>query len=73
MTKLKDKTEFYVDYIAPYKGKIEAWYVENKSLFLYFKLIIMTIYVVLFPHNKINYAKKFKSFPVPPRELVNVL
>ena len=71
--KTEDKTEFYVDYIAPYKGKIEAWYVENKSLFLYFKLIIMTIYVVLFPHNKINYAKKFKSFPVPPRELVNVL
>ena len=69
----EDKTEFYADCIAPYKGKIEAWYVENKSLFLYFKLIIMTVYVVLFPKNKINYSKKFKSFPLPPQGLVNVL
>ncbi|CAA6810155.1 MAG: Lipid carrier--UDP-N-acetylgalactosaminyltransferase [uncultured Sulfurovum sp.] len=64
-----DKKEFYVDYIAPYKGKIEAWYVENKSLYLYLRLIFMTLYVVFVPRNKIDYLKVFKNFPTPPKEL----
>ncbi len=68
-----DKKAFYQDYIAPYKGKIEAWYVENKSIFLYFKLILMTFYVVFCPKNKINYAKVFKDFPVPPNGLAQFL
>ena len=70
---VEDKKVFYDKYIAPYKGEIEAWYIYNKNIFLYFKLIIMTIYVVLYPKNKINYSKTFKSFPLPPTRLAKFL
>jgi lipopolysaccharide/colanic/teichoic acid biosynthesis glycosyltransferase len=69
----EDKTFFYSQFIAPYKGKIEAWYVENKSLKLYFLLIFMTLYVVARPQKKINYSKLFRDFPTPPKELSELL
>jgi lipopolysaccharide/colanic/teichoic acid biosynthesis glycosyltransferase len=68
-----DKKLFYLEHFAPYKGEIEAWYVQNKSLYLYFKLIIMTLYVVVTPHKKIDYEKTFKAFPTPPKELSKCL
>jgi len=64
-----DKNNFHDQYIAPYKGKIEAWYVQNRSLSLYFLLIWITIRVVLFPNHKINYYEKFKNIPTPPKRL----
>ena len=69
----KDKKMFYDEHIAPYKGEIEAWYVNNKNIYLYFKLIVMTIYVVLCPRSKVNYLKTFKAFPTPPKELALTL
>lgn len=68
-----DKNQFYIEIISPYKGEIEAWYVKNKSIYLYFSLIIMTLYVVLFPKNKIDYSQKFKAFPSPSKELKELL
>jgi len=68
-----DKKLFYNEHIAPYKGRIEAWYVENKNIYLYFSLIFMTVYVVLRPKNKINYLKVFNAFPLPPKELSRFL
>ncbi len=68
-----DKKRFYDEHIAPYKGKIEAWYVEHRSLYLYFLLIIMTIVVVLFPQRKINYTRIFGKLPIPPKELAKFL
>lgn len=68
-----DKKLFYDEHIAPYKGKIEAWYVENKNISLYFSLIFMTVYVVLRPKNKIDYLKLFSAFPLPPKELSRLL
>lgn len=35
--------EFYDAIIAPYKGSLEVWYIENKSVSLYLKLILSTI------------------------------
>ena len=64
-----DKNNFHDQYLAPYKGKIEAWYVQNRSLSLYFILILMTIKVVLFPNHKIDYRKRFKNIPTPPKKL----
>jgi len=72
-SKVSDKNLFYIETISPYKGKIEAWYVHNKNVYLYFTLIVMTAYVVLFPENKIDYSKKFKEFPLPPKELSELL
>lgn len=36
--------------ITPKKAKLEKWYVENKSLALYFKLIFLTVLAVIFPN-----------------------
>lgn len=66
---IKDKEHFYDHVISPYKGKVESWYVENQSLGLYFKLIWLTVAVVLFPHRELHYSKLFKDFPEPPEEL----
>lgn len=38
----------YKQKISPVKGTLEKWYVENKSIYLYFKLIILTIIAVFF-------------------------
>jgi lipopolysaccharide/colanic/teichoic acid biosynthesis glycosyltransferase len=64
-----DKKNFYKEYLSPYKGKIEAWYVENKNISLYFILIWITIKTVLFPNYRVNYQKRFKNIPTPPMEL----
>jgi len=66
---IKDKEYFYDHVISPYKGKVESWYVENQSIGLYFKLIWLTVRVVIFPHLEVHYAKLFDGFPVPPDEL----
>ncbi len=39
----------YREKITPEKAKLENWYVNNKSLFLYFKLIFLTIVAVAIP------------------------
>jgi lipopolysaccharide/colanic/teichoic acid biosynthesis glycosyltransferase len=45
-----DKT--YKELITPKKARLEKWYIENISIYMYFKLIVLTFFVVLFP--KIN-------------------
>lgn len=59
---------FYDNVIAPYKGQVEAWYVENQSLHTYFAVIFVTIWVVLFPSSTLVW-QVFKGLPVPPDEL----
>jgi len=65
LSKVDNPVEFDLKFITPYKGKLESWYVQNKSLFLYFKLIFSTVYVVVFPKKQIG----FKNLPELPREL----
>ena len=69
----EDKVRFYDEVIAPYKGKVEKWFVANKSLYLYFVVIFMTVFIVLFPQIKINYGKIFKGLPREPHELKGLL
>jgi lipopolysaccharide/colanic/teichoic acid biosynthesis glycosyltransferase len=64
--------DFYKNTIAPYKGELEIWYVKNYSLRSYFKAIIATLVVVLFPNSGVAW-KVFKGLPVPPDELKNLL
>ena len=66
---IDDKAYFYDHVISPYKGKVESWYVEHQSIGLYFKLIWLTIVVVVLPQYEIHYAKLFEDFPEPPPEL----
>lgn len=60
--------EFYACQIAPYKGKLEEWYVSNVSVATFFILIFLTAWVVLFPRSKIVW-KMFKTLPKPPISL----
>ena len=67
-----DPDRFYDEIIMPYKGKLEQWYVRNLSIKLYFKLILLTIYVVLFNNVKIVWVM-FKKLPGPPSSLIKWL
>lgn len=60
--------EFYDNVIAPYKAKVEAWYVTNQKISIYFAVILMTIWVVLFPSSSIVW-RIFENLPPPPDEL----
>ena len=60
--------DFYDNVIAPYKGQVEAWYVENQTLGTYFSVIAITVWVVLFSNSSIVW-RAFDGLPVPPDEL----
>ncbi len=60
--------EFYDNVIAPYKGQVEAWYVSHQTLGTYFAVILITVWVVLFPKSGIVW-NAFKGLPTPPDAL----
>lgn len=70
---VEDKKRFYIESISPYKGKIEAWYVEYQTISIYFTLIYLTLYAVISSNNKIDFSKIFKEFPSPPNDLKEAL
>ena len=59
---------YYSEVIAPFKGELEAWYYQNKSLYIYFMAIIVTIFVVIVPKSNLPW-KVFPSLPTPPEIL----
>ena len=60
--------EFYAEVIAPYKGILEEWFVQNQSIYVYFITIFLTIWVILFPSSKLVW-KIFSDLPAPPLKL----
>lgn len=64
----EDSVEFYHNVIAPYKGALENWYVQNTSVINYFKLILLTMLVVLFPKSRLIWWM-FPELPEPPEAL----
>lgn len=60
---------FYKANISPYKGALETWYLHNQSTFLDFKLMALTILIILFPLANIN--RFFKNLPQKP-DLIDV-
>jgi lipopolysaccharide/colanic/teichoic acid biosynthesis glycosyltransferase len=65
----EDSKQFYKDVIAPYKGNLEIWYVENLSVLTYFKVIVVTIWIVVFPKS-VFYKKIFRNLPAASKELI---
>ncbi len=49
----------YREEITPRKAALESWYVDNKSIGLYFKLIFLTLIAVMFPN--VDMKKFFKD------------
>ncbi len=65
-----DKHKFYKEKIAPYKAEVEIWYFKNQSIFIDFKLILLTAWVIIFPSSNIV-ENIFKSLPKKPAYLEN--
>lgn len=63
-----DKKEFHQKIITPYKGALESWYSDHRNIFLYFKIIFMTAYVIIRPNSK-RWRTVFKKLPTIPQDL----
>lgn len=63
-----DPKYLYNSVIAPYKGSLEVWYAENRSLKNYFLIIFVTLAVVVMPKASIVWSI-FPGLPVPPNSL----
>ena len=63
-----DPVQFYRDVIAPYKAELELWYLQHISLWMYFKLILLTAWVVIFPNSDAP-NQWLKGMPVRPANL----
>ncbi len=71
LRKVPDHESFYANVVSPYKSKLECWYVEHKSLGMYFKLIFMTALAVVKPDD--DSWKKLRDIPEVPAELAEYL
>ncbi len=60
-------SDFYLSLVR-YKGELEIWFVNNNNIKNYFKLIFLTIFVVLFPKKKLL-NKFFEDLPTLPINL----
>ena len=60
-----DAIDFYTKKSAPYKGELELWYLKNKNLWVDFKIILLTAWVIVFPASKLPF-KCFKNLPQKP-------
>ena len=64
------KERFYREIISPYKAALECWYIDHKSIFMYFRLIALTVDAVQNPKSRRWWKElKGKGLPMPPKEL----
>ena len=64
LSKVQDPKGFLANVIQPFKGNLEVWYYNHRSLWVDFMLIFLTVWVVLFPKSELMY----KVFPTLPRK-----
>ena len=60
-----DPRTFYQDSIAPYKGALEMWYLQHRSLLVDLRLIVLTVWVVFVPESGVVY-RSFPDLPARP-------
>ena len=63
-----DPNRFYDEIIMPYKGKLEEWYVEHRSVSTYVLCIFATAFAVLSPRTLLIW-RFFPGLPRPTPEL----
>ena len=64
------KDDFHQNVIAPYKAALECWYVDHRSIAMYFKLIALTVDAVLHPDTRRWWHElKGQGLPKPPKAL----
>ena len=64
----ENPVEFYENEIIPYKSEVEIWFTKNQSVFLYFKIIFLTIFIVFFPNRNLP-REAFKDLPPIPESM----
>ena len=57
-----DKSEYYAQFISPYKGELELWYQKHLSFKTDILLIFLTVWVILSPESQLPF-KVFKDLP----------
>lgn len=65
--------EIYNNDIMPYKGELEKWYVDNNSVWVYFKCIFLTLYVVLTGKGGVVYKTLAGLPPLPDKLSAHIL
>ena len=67
-----DRDAFHDTVIAPYKGELEVWFSQHRNLKNYFKLIWLTVKVVINDKNS-GWYTAFKDLPVIPPNLAGLI
>ena len=55
----------YKQKIAPHKGELELWYLENQSFYVDFMILLLTGLAIFVPNNQLIYSV-FPTLPVKP-------
>ena len=69
---VENRDVFHDTVIAPYKGALEVWFVQHRSVGVYFKLIWLTVLAVLKPSSK-AWRTAFKDLPPVPSGLEELI
>lgn len=67
-----DRDAFHDTVIAPYKGELEVWFSQHRNLKNYFKLIWLTVKVVINDKNS-GWYTAFKDLPAIPPNLTGLI
>src|SRR4030042_4942737 len=51
----KNYLEFCREEIAVYKGNLELWYIKNQNFFLDLKIVMLTVWVILFKDSRLPF------------------
>lgn len=67
---VEEPKTFHKNVIMPYKGALESWYADHRSMRMYVKLIMLTIEAVLHPKSR-RWWQELKNggLPKPPQAL----
>lgn len=65
----KEPMKFYRDHIIPYKSDLELWFLQNNSIWLYIKIIIVTAWIVIFSSSNLA-DRAFVGIPRLPDSLI---
>ena len=69
LTSAVNHDEFYDSVIMPYKGQLETWYVNHRTILIDLKVVYVTALKIIFPKLRLNLSKFFDGMPNPPKEL----
>lgn len=64
-----DPQAFYRDTIVPYKAAVECWYVQHRSILIYWQVIVLTLWAIVFKKTRLPW-RVWPGLPKPPSALM---